>query len=364
MAAIHQRVQGPRARRGRLRRAGLRAHRAAPRRARALRGAVPVPRRAHAVVRDRPVAEGLLLLRLPGLGRRVHVRAGDRGRRLQRRAGAAGRPLRGRARARAGGPSARPSGAAQRERLLELLARTSRLLRALPVGVRGGGGARASTWRARGLGEEILREFRVGYAPERVGPGADAPRGAAGSPSRSCTRRGWRSARKQNGRPYDRFRARIMFPLADMRGRVLGFGARAMREDEASKEAEVPEHLRQRRLPQGSAPVRRRSGARARGARGAGDPVRGLHRRDRAAPGGHAQRGRSDGHRADRRAGGRAGADGPDGAAGAGRRQRRAGGDAARGRPGRASASSSCAWCALPAGTDPAELCSARGPRR
>ena len=37
---------------------------------------------------------------------------------------------------------------------------------------------------------------------------------------------------KQNGQPYDRFRSRIMFPLTDIRGRVLGFGARAMREEQ------------------------------------------------------------------------------------------------------------------------------------
>jgi DNA primase len=34
---------------------------------------------------------------------------------------------------------------------------------------------------------------------------------------------------------YDRFRSRIMFPLADVRGRVLGFGARAMREQQRPK---------------------------------------------------------------------------------------------------------------------------------
>jgi DNA primase len=40
---------------------------------------------------------------------------------------------------------------------------------------------------------------------------------------------------KENGRPYDRFRGRIMFPLADVRGRVLGFGARAMRDEQKPK---------------------------------------------------------------------------------------------------------------------------------
>jgi DNA primase len=40
---------------------------------------------------------------------------------------------------------------------------------------------------------------------------------------------------KQNGQPYDRFRSRIMFPLADIRGRVLGFGARAMGEEQKPK---------------------------------------------------------------------------------------------------------------------------------
>ncbi len=38
-----------------------------------------------------------------------------------------------------------------------------------------------------------------------------------------------------SGRVYDRFRSRIMFPLADVRGRVLGFGASAMEGDGAGR---------------------------------------------------------------------------------------------------------------------------------
>ena len=40
---------------------------------------------------------------------------------------------------------------------------------------------------------------------------------------------------------YDRFRARIMFPLRDARGRVLGFGARAMRDNQQPKYVNSPE---------------------------------------------------------------------------------------------------------------------------
>jgi len=40
---------------------------------------------------------------------------------------------------------------------------------------------------------------------------------------------------KGEGRTYDRFRRRIMFPLCDQRGRVLGFGARAMGADQKPK---------------------------------------------------------------------------------------------------------------------------------
>ena len=281
MALYTSESRGSRARRGRLRRAGLRAHRAAPRRPGTLRGAVPVPRGAHALVRDRPGAEGLLLLRLPG--RRAtcsrscrRPRASTSKARWSCSPTAAGSSWSASRRTRA-----RPSAARARERLLELLARTSAYYERCLW--ESNEAARAREYlQGRGLGEEILREFRVGYAPsawDRVLHGLAPRRVLRG---RSCTRPAWRSARRRTGGPYDRFRSRIMFPLADIRGRVLGFGARAMREEQRPKYLNTSDNdVYHKGLHLYGADLARAHAA----ARGAGDPVRGLHRRDRAAPG-------------------------------------------------------------------------------
>lgn len=84
----------------------------------------------------------------------------------------------------------------------------------------------------RGLTGEIARRYRIGYAP----PGwnslpADWPRtpliqsGLVIEKDRSC---------------YDRFRQRIMFPIRDRRGRVIGFGGRTLG-DETPKYLNSPE---------------------------------------------------------------------------------------------------------------------------
>ena len=86
----------------------------------------------------------------------------------------------------------------------------------------------------RGLEEEVLREFRVGYSPkawDKVTVAAQRDGftreeiAAAGLGQRSRGGAGF----------YDSFRGRIMFPLADARGHVLGFGARAMGEGRGPK---------------------------------------------------------------------------------------------------------------------------------
>src|SRR5207302_10352312 len=41
--------------------------------------------------------------------------------------------------------------------------------------------------------------------------------------------------------PYDRFRDRVMFPITDLRGRVIAFGGRALEKDVAAKYMNSPE---------------------------------------------------------------------------------------------------------------------------
>jgi DNA primase len=87
----------------------------------------------------------------------------------------------------------------------------------------------------RGLREETLREFRVGYAPSAWDRMLTASR-RAGFSDEDLLSVGLAQRSKTNpGRIYDRFRERIMFPSTDARGHVLGFGARAMRDNQQPK---------------------------------------------------------------------------------------------------------------------------------
>src|SRR4051812_2614599 len=85
----------------------------------------------------------------------------------------------------------------------------------------------------RGLREEVLRAFGVGYAPsawDKI-----LVRGQQAGFSVEELRSVGLAQRGRSGGDYDRFRERIMFPIRDRRGRVLGFGGRAMRSDQGAK---------------------------------------------------------------------------------------------------------------------------------
>jgi DNA primase len=90
----------------------------------------------------------------------------------------------------------------------------------------------------RGLTDDVCRAFRVGYSL----PGWEKLREAAlakGFSEQDLLDAGLVVPGKR-GRPYDRFRGRIMFPLGDERGRTLGFGARTLG-DEKPKYLNSPE---------------------------------------------------------------------------------------------------------------------------
>ncbi len=85
----------------------------------------------------------------------------------------------------------------------------------------------------RGLGEEVLREFGVGYAPSAWD--TVLVRGQRAGFDVGQLRAVGLAQKGRGGGEYDRFRARIMFPIRDRRGRTLGFGGRAMRSDQGAK---------------------------------------------------------------------------------------------------------------------------------
>ena len=86
----------------------------------------------------------------------------------------------------------------------------------------------------------MLRRFGVGMAPSAWDQVLTSAASGPGSRSRSCGRAGLIQKGRQGGH-YDRFRSRIMFPIRDQRGRVLGFGARALSADSKPKYLNSPE---------------------------------------------------------------------------------------------------------------------------
>ena len=122
----------------------------------------------------------------------------------------------------------------RRERLYELLGRTTTYYSRYLWEAKEAAGARTYLI-GRGLTEETLREFRVGYAPSAWDRILLASRRAGFSDEELLAVGLAQRSQSRPGSIFDRFRERIMFPLADSRGRVLGFGARAMRENQRPK---------------------------------------------------------------------------------------------------------------------------------
>jgi len=113
----------------------------------------------------------------------------------------------------------------KRDRLHALLERAASFYERYLWESEAGGPARAYL-ESRGFGEEICRDFRLGLAPG----GATLARGAL---AEGYTRDELSAAGLVNQRGNDYFgNGRLLFPLADPRGRVCGFQARRLRDDD------------------------------------------------------------------------------------------------------------------------------------
>ena len=84
--------------------------------------------------------------------------------------------------------------------------------------------------KTRGLDGETAARFGIGFAP----PGWDylLKRFGQNDAGRDNLLRAGLTLKNEEGRVYDRFRDRIMFPIRDSRGRVVGFGGRVLDEGE------------------------------------------------------------------------------------------------------------------------------------
>ncbi|MBV8592908.1 MAG: DNA primase, partial [Caulobacteraceae bacterium] len=103
------------------------------------------------------------------------------------------------------------------------------------------GGAAARAYLAgRGLPESEWAKFRLGFAPA----GRTALKDylvAKGALPADLVAAGLLIAPEEGGAPYDRFRDRIMFPIADGRGRMVSFGGRALDPQARAKYLNGPE---------------------------------------------------------------------------------------------------------------------------
>ena len=81
----------------------------------------------------------------------------------------------------------------------------------------------------RGLSAEVIEHFAIGFAP--AGWDNVLKRFGGNKEDRESLMEAGMLVSNDKGRTYDRFRERVMFPIRDKRGRVIGFGGRVLGND-------------------------------------------------------------------------------------------------------------------------------------
>ena len=94
--------------------------------------------------------------------------------------------------------------------------------------------------RDRGLRDETIEQFRLGFAPDS-GAGLTIMLKAKGATEEQILEAGLMRQPDDGRMPYPFFRNRVMFPIADRRGRIIAFGGRLMSDAKAAKYVNSPD---------------------------------------------------------------------------------------------------------------------------
>ncbi|MGY2946494.1 DNA primase [Thermostichus sp. MS-CIW-34] len=142
-------------------------------------------------------------------------------------------------------PEAQPLGSlderelSHREKLLEILAMAADFYRhALRSQL---GSAARQYLHSRHLSEETLQKFQIGFAPPGWQSLYEYLVNHKRQPVKLLEEAGLLVPRQQGSGHYDRFRNRIMLPIFDVQGRVIGFAGRALGESGQPKYLNSPE---------------------------------------------------------------------------------------------------------------------------
>jgi len=92
----------------------------------------------------------------------------------------------------------------------------------------------------RGFSHETLERYQIGYAPDDFQKMRRALQDL-GYTDDEIVDAGMAIRKEDTGRVYDRFRNRLMIPIRDERGRVIGFGARALSKEDNPKYLNSPQ---------------------------------------------------------------------------------------------------------------------------
>lgn len=144
---------------------------------------------------------------------------------VERLAGEAGVPL----------PKPDPAAARQEQRRNDLHGIVEMAAAFFEGELAGSGGARAREYLdRRGVPDSLRRSFRLGYAPATRAALRDYLSGRGVSLD-DMAAAGLVVSGDDIATPYDRFRNRLVFPITDLKGRVIAFGGRALEDDQQPK---------------------------------------------------------------------------------------------------------------------------------